>query len=143
MGTVALVSGLLREAFQMNRCHRALNGSDRYLMRKLNVVFLVILLISFTQCWLFSKLKLYEEEDWHCILSKKKFWVERDLNPGPNSSDASSLWTELYRHLLQISMLFWLIQKLMIILKLFLSQLFKNRRWRFFKEWVSLSRSIF
>ena len=47
----------------------------------------------------FKKIKIlnsmYEEEGWHCILSKKNFWVERDLNPGTNVSDASSLWTEL------------------------------------------------
>ena len=43
---------------------------------------------------------IYEEEDWHCILSKKKkVWVERDLNPGLNDSDASSLWTALYKHI--------------------------------------------
>ena len=28
---------------------------------------------------------------------RKNFWGERDLNPGPNDSDASSLWTELYK----------------------------------------------
>ena len=32
----------------------------------------------------------------------KDYWVQRDLNPGPNDSDASSLWTELYKRLLYI-----------------------------------------
>ena len=34
---------------------------------------------------------------------RKNFWVEWDLNPGPNDSDAGSLWTELYK-LVQISL---------------------------------------
>ena len=39
-------------------------------------------------------LKLYHMKKKIGIVSfRKKFWVERDLNPGPNDSDASSLWT--------------------------------------------------
>ena len=34
------------------------------------------------------------------VFFRKNFWVERDLNPVPNDSDASSLWTELYMHTL-------------------------------------------
>ena len=30
---------------------------------------------------------------------EKNVWVERDLYPGPNDSDASSLWSELYKHI--------------------------------------------
>ena len=54
-----------------------------------------ITLYRFIQLWI--HVDLYEDDHWHCILTKTIFGLFWDLNQGPLDPGACSLSTELYK----------------------------------------------
>ena len=71
-------------------------------LRRLNIpqwlnIYLAIC-VSYNAFRILSRILQYMKKKIGTVSFRKNFWVERDLNPGPNDSDAGSLWIELYKH---------------------------------------------